>query len=410
MKKKYAAYAAVIIVVVIAAVLAKNNLAGGAKKEAIVPSPTSSQISVKTIKAKVYPVSPGLSYDASLEASDEGTISNKVGGNVTAVNFEDGQRVKQGDVLAKIDDTDIRNNIASTEAQLASAAAQLKVVQSQYDSAKISLNTPKTNLQTAQNNYNRTKELYAQGGVAMTDLETADSQLKNAKTTYDAALQNLEASKLGIETQKANLAVTKTSLNNLMNSLKKTAITAPISGVVDSKNVNVGQYLNVGTVIGKVKNSSPIYAEIKLNESDLSYIKQGDKALFKLNEGDTVSYTGTVKSIDGAADPASRQFGCKIEISNADGKLKPGVFGSVSIASGYKKNSVMLPLSAVGGSDGSYYIFVDESGKAVKRSITTGEIVNNMIEVKSGVQSGESIISSNLGTLQDGETIKVVSE
>lgn len=401
-----------IIAVVIAGIFAigMKSLYGGIKKNTSVSAANVNKVSVKVTKAETSTIASDASFKATLEASEEGTVSNKTGGKVVEVSFENGQIVSAGQTLARIDDTDIKNSIKSSEAQLASSQAQLQATQSTYNATLIGLSKPQSNLENAQRSYDRTKALFDQGACSKVDFENVETALKTAQTDLETAKANAEASRLSIETQKANIQASQTSLNTLMDSLKNTAITAPIGGIMDGKNVTVGQFVNVGTVLGKVKNISPIYAVIDVKESDLSYLKIGTNAKFKLNGSDSTEYDGVVKNIDGAADATSRTFKCKIEFDNKDGKLKPGVFGNIKIATDENKRSIALPLKALVGSEGNYYVFINNNGIAKKQNVTTGEILKDTVEVKSGVKDGDSVICTNVGTLQDGDAVKVVTE
>jgi RND family efflux transporter, MFP subunit len=400
-----------IILVAAGAIFAfKSIVLGGTKKSSYVLATNMNKVTVKAIKANTDTMLSNASFKASLEASEEGTVSNKVGGKVVQVSFENGQTISAGQTLAKLDDTDIRNSIKASEAQLAAAEAQLKSAQSTASSAQIGLDKPQTNLETAQRNYDRTKALFEQGAVSKVEFENAESALKLAQTDLQSAKASAESSRLSIETQRANIQTAQTNLNTLKESLQNTVITAPTSGVLDGKNVTVGQYINLGTVLGKVKNISPIYAVIEVKESDLSYVKSGAKAKFKLSDKDSTEYDGVVKSIDGAADATSRVFKCRIQIDNKDGKLKPGVFGNIKIATDENKKSITLPLKALAGSEGNYYVFINNNGVAKKQTITTGEISGDTVEIKSGVKDGDSVIGTNVGTIQDGDAVKVVAE
>lgn len=400
-----------IILVTACAIFAfKSIVLGGTKKNSATLATNMNKVTVKVIKATTDTVASNASFKASLEASEEGTVSNKVGGKVVQVSFVNGQTVSAGQTLAKLDDTDIRNSIKASEAQLAAAEAQLKSAENTASSAQIGLDKPQTNLETAERNYDRTKALFDQGAVSKVEFETAESSLKLAQTDLESTRASAESSRLSIETQRANIQASQTSLNTLRESLQNTVITAPISGVLDEKNINVGQYINLGTVLGKVKNISPIYAVIEVKESDLNYVKLRAKAKFKLNDNDSAEYDGVVKSIDGAADAASRVFKCRIQIENKDGKLKPGIFGNIKIATDENKKAITLPLKALGGSEGNYYVFINNNGAAKKQTITTGEISEDTVEIKSGVKDGDSVICTNVGTLQDSDAVKVVTE
>jgi multidrug efflux pump subunit AcrA (membrane-fusion protein) len=398
----------IIVLVAACAIFAfKSIVLGGTKKSSSISITNMNKVSVKVIKANTGSVASNASFKASLEASEEGTISNKIGGKVVQVSFEDGQTVSAGQTLAKLDDTDIRNNIKADEAQLAAAEAAFKSAQSTANSAQFGVNKPQIDLGTAQNNYNRTKALYDQGAATKVDFENAQAQLSSAESALESARASAQASSISTETQKAGIQTAQTNLDNLNQSLQNTVITAPTSGVVSGKSITVGQYLSPGAALGKVENISPIYAVIEVKDSDLSYVKLGAKAKFKLSDTDSTEYDGVVKSIDAAADPTSRVFKCKVQIDNKDGKLKPGVFGNIKIATDESKKAITLPLKAIGGSSGNYYIFINNNGTAKKQTITTGEISEDTVEIKSGVKIGDGVICTNVSTLQDGDAVKV---
>lgn len=359
-------------------------------------SDTENRVSVETIQAKETAIASDATFNASLEASKEGAVSSNVGGKVIHIYFENGQSVTQGETLAKLDDKDIRNQIKSAQAQLAAA-------QSQLQSAQVSVQSVQINLDTAQRNYDREKTLYDQQIISKAEFE-------NAETALSSAQANLETSKAGVTAQEAGVQTAQTTLSNLNDSLKDTTITAPISGVMDGKSISLGQFINVGTVLGTVKRVSPIYADIEVSESDLKNMKVGTEARFLLSGDDTAEYGGVVENIDGTADPVSRTFQCKIKINNEDHSLKPGVFGKVKMPSNQDKRGIALPVRALGGSEGEYYVFLNQDGVATKQTITTGEILTDTVEIISGVKNGDSVICTNISSLHDGDAVKVVTE
>lgn len=363
---------------------------------ASVPSGAVNKVSVETVCAKETSIASDATFNATLESSEKGSVSNKVGGKVIHIYFENGQKVKQGETLAKLDEKDIRNQIKSSQAQLAAAQSQLQSSQASVKSVQI-------NLETAQRNYDREKALYDQQVISKSEYE-------NAQTALSTAQANLETSKAGVAAQQAGVRTAQTALSNLNDSLQDTTITAPISGVMDGKNISLGQFINVGTVLGTVEKVSPIYADIEASESDLNYVKVGTKAQFQLNKGDSASYSGVVENIAGTADPVSRTFQCKIKINNQDHSLKPGIFGKVKIAANGGKKGIALPVRALGGSEGEYYVFLNHNGVATKKTVTTGEILTDTVEITSGVKEGDIVICTNVASLQDGDAVRATAK
>lgn len=367
----------------------------GNKKDNSKVTVASSKTTVQVQQAKTIEKDSGVSYKATLEAFEEGIVSSKTSGKVSRILFENGKSVSQGDPLIVLDDTDIRN-------QLRSAESQLKVSQSQLSSSELALQKLQTGVENAQRNYDRTKSLFDQGAVAKVDFENAETTLKNAKTDYDSGQASIEISNASIESAQV-------SIDNLQNSLNDMVIKAPISGVMDGKTVSLGQMASPGAVLAKVDNTSSIYAVIQVEQENIKNIQIGQKALVKIN-GDDKAYEGVVNRIDASADPNARVFSCKIQLDNKNNSLHPGVFANAQIVSNEKVQVIAIPIEALGGNEGQYYVFVSDNGVAKKHTVTIGETDKNVVEIKSGIKSEDKIICTNTSTLQDGDKIQIVSK
>ncbi|AFM39882.1 RND family efflux transporter, MFP subunit [Desulfosporosinus acidiphilus SJ4] len=342
----------------------------------------SNKLSVGVIKPTELSQNQGTAYKATLQAKQEGIISSKNSGKVINIIFDDGKQVAQGEELVVLDDQDIQN--------------QLKSAESQLEVSKASLQKTGANLENVQRTYNRTKELVEQGAAAQADLENAETSLKSTQADVAA--------------NQANIQTAQTNIDNLQTTLDNTIIRAPITGVIDGKNVSLGQFLNQGSVLGKVLDISAIDAVVEIDQALIQNIKIGQKAQVILNEDESQSYEGVVKSIDPSADSSSRAFKVKVELANKDQSLKPGVSAKVRFIDNTKAPSFVIPVSLINGQDGNYYVFINENGIARKRTVTIGNLFSNQAEIKTGLQGNEAIISTNLNVLQDGDSVTVASK
>ncbi|MHB8126600.1 MAG: efflux RND transporter periplasmic adaptor subunit [Desulfitobacteriaceae bacterium] len=368
-----------VLVVLITGVMLLGNQEGASPAEI---EKVNNKVYVKVQQVNFIEKAAGIEFKASLEASEEGIVSSKVGGKVVQILFEEGKYIHQGEPLVKLDKKEARNNLRAVESQLSAALA--------------SLTSAEVNLDSEQRNFDRLKVLFGCGGVAKVELENAEIALKVAKA-------NLEA-------QKANVLTAQVNVENLADSLAYTTISAPISGMMDEKSVSLGQNVDSGTILGKVKNISPINAVIEVKQTNLDDIKVGQKAKVTIGESNPKVYDGTLKSINVSADPSSRVFKGKIQLDNQDQTLKPGSFAKAELVNDQKVEIATVPLAALAGNEGSCYVYVNDKGIARKRSVIIGETDENVVVIKSGVQKGESVICTNVNTLQDGDAISVVAE
>jgi len=355
-----------VLVVLVAGAVLFGKLS--AKKVTPTTADAGNRTAVQVQQVKISENAAVMSFKATLEPVDEGIVSSKTAGRVEQILFEDGQKVTQGEPLVQLDDQELGNQLKTAEANLQSL---------------------EINLESAQRSYDRMKQLFDSQAIAKSDFQNAETALKTAKANLNSANVNIES---------------------LRDALANAIIRAPISGTMDEKSVNLGQYVSPGTVMAKVKNISSVNAVIQVKQSDANYISVGQKAQVKFDENNPTVYEGVVKSIDVAANPSARVFDCKVQISNQEQSLHPGIFARVEIGSGQNKKIVAVPIIALTGSEGNYAVFVADNGVARRRSVIIGELYQDVAEVKSGLQEGENVIITNLNMLQDGDAVAVAGQ
>lgn len=368
LKKPFKRKKVILIAIILMVVVLAGFNALGAKKPPMNMQAATSAVYVETAAVKLTNSIGELTYKANLEPAEEATVSCNVSGQVTRVLFENGGKVTQGQALAYMDDTDLQN-------QLKTAQIDLSKLQIELDSAK--------------NDYDIASQLYAAGACS--------------KSSYDDAMRSYKI-------VQANVELKNVDIRDITNSLNDCVMKSPITGEVGDKNITVGQYLNLGTVIGSVKNSGTIKAEIQLKQEDLEKVLVGQEVTLKLNENGSETYKGIVVTIAASANNQTRVFDCLIKIDNSAGKLNSGIFGYIEIPNEDNKQVLAVPMEAVTGSEKDYSVFKFEGGTARKTTVEIGKITNDMVEIKSGLKEGDAIIISNLSSLQDGDKVTVEGE
>jgi len=309
-----------------------------------------------------------LTYKANLEPLEEAAVSCKVTGQVTRVVFENGDQVVPGQPLAYLDDEDLQN-------QLKSAKLDLSKLQLVLDSAK--------------RDYSNARALYEQGACARVDYENAEQAYK---------------------TMQANVELRKVDITTIGNALEDCVIKAPIGGEVGEKNLNIGEFVNPGTVIAKVKNTTTIKTTMQLMQDDLEKVAVGQVVTFKPDRSGDTAYKGMVKNIASSADSRTRGFECLVEIDNSDGRINSGTFGLIEIPDPVKRQVIAIPIEAVTGSEGDYSVLIMKDNTARRVSVEIGEINEEMAEIISGLKAGDFVITTNLNSLQDGDKVAVGGE
>ncbi|WP_394871087.1 efflux RND transporter periplasmic adaptor subunit [Clostridium butyricum] len=366
------------------------------------------KLSVEVYKAELKDRMSGDTYKSTLEAYEQGIISSKISAKVTKVLVENGQYVNEGDTIAVLDDQDIQNSIKTATAQLEVNEKQVDSAEQQLNSTQTSLEKLKINVDDAQRNYDREKTLFDAGAVSQAELDASEKALNTSKADYNSGQANIEISKASIESAKASVEAQKVNIEKLQNDLNNVIIKAPISGVISEKNVNVGQIINQGAVLAKINDISYVFATIQVPQEKINDMKVGKLAEVTLEDNNTV-HNGTLDSVDLSGDSTLRVFNCKIKIENNDKELLPGEYAKVNFSDTENNKVITIPVSSLGGSEGDYYVFMNDNGVASKVAVDIGNADENNVEITSGVKEGDEIICTNMSSLKDGCKIDVTS-
>ncbi|MDB2152112.1 efflux RND transporter periplasmic adaptor subunit [Clostridium butyricum] len=404
--RKIVIYALVVAVLLVGAFIVKF-ISSNSKTDNVMAS--ENKLSVEVYKTELKNRMSGDTYKSTLEAYEQGIISSKISAKVTKVVVENGQYVNEGDTIAVLDDQDIQNSIKTATAQLEVNEKQVNSAEQQLNSTQTSLEKLKINVDDAQRNYDREKALFDAGAVSQSELDASEKTLNTSKADYNSGQANIEISKASIESAKASVEAQKVNIEKLQNDLNNVVIKAPISGVISEKNVNVGQIINQGAVLAKINDISYVFATIQVPQEKINDIKVGKPAEVTLEDNNTV-HNGTLDSIDLSGDSTLRVFNCKIKMENSNKELLPGEYAKVNFSNTENNNKVItIPVSSLAGSEGDYYVFINDNGVASKVSVDIGDADENNVEIISGVKEGDEIICTNMSSFKDGCKIDVIS-
>ena len=321
-------------------------------------------ISVKVAQVQYSDSTPSLSFIGSLEGQTSATISAKISGRIAEVLVQEGQQVKSGDPLIRLESVELANSARQ-------ASEAVRKAQITYDIAK--------------NNYARYQALYEKGAISAQQLEDALGKFQIAEADLSSAAANQ---------------------GNAEQQLANTVITAPLDGIIANKTATIGQVISPGSSLLTVQNIRQMYAVINVEQKNLGVVKEGLKAQVTIDAYPGKIFAGTVEVINPEAGSTSRMFRTKIQLDNTGGELKPGMFANVSLLTGDSVKVLTIPQSAVVQKQGQYYVFQVQDGKAVRNQIEIGHITGSTIEVKAGLEPGAQVIATSVSRLNDGVAVK----
>lgn len=306
------------------------------------------------------------------------TLAAEEGALLESRNFEEGQRVAKGDVLAMLDDSLLQRRLVSSQASVASASAELE--RSQLVA------------QNLERERDRIERLYNQS-VAN------EKELLDARNAYEQAVAQVAVSE-------ADLHVRQAAVAELQLQIEKAVIIAPFGGVVNRRFVEVGQWVRQGDPVAELVQLDPLFIRTGVPEGVVSMLKPGDEAQVTVDALGG-SFTGTIAQILPVADPASRTFPVRIQVKNENQLLRPGMFARVTF-SRQDENQLVVPKDAVTRTEQGTHIVVADNGAAkfVPVQLGPADELNQAVTAE-GLKAGDLVVVRGNEALRPGMPVQV---
>lgn len=335
-----------------------------------------------------------ISVSGNIKPSKTVKLAFKIPGVIEKLNFEEGNFVNESDLIANLDSYQYRLNSIAAQANYESL--QLKV-RSEIPSA---INQAKSQLELIQKRYESISKLYEKGSVSEDKLDETRTALVTIKNKYNEAVNAKEVYDKKLEQAKAMSELADSNLED-------TKLYSPMDGIVVKKLFEAGETVAAGypvLVLGKLDN---VEAEIGLPDDHINRIEIGHETKVYVY-GIEKEFKGVVKEIGAIADSKTRTFPVKINIENKDLSLKPGMIAKVTIVF-ENLESVLVPVdSVINMPEGpAVFVYSEEKGIVTERSVTTGKIVKDRVEILQGLNEGEKIVVKGQFKLKDNDEVKV---
>jgi len=342
----------------------------------------------------------------------EVSIVPKVAGKVNRINFEVGDRVREGDVLFTIDDSDLRLQYKQAEAALALAKSGAEQTVS---SLKAALVAAETSLNNARLNLERMQQLYEAGAISKQALESAETGLKvaeeqynSAKTSYDVALTGGTSG--SVASTEAQIKQAQVALDIIKSQLENASVKSPISGVVATRDIDIGEMAGSGMPAMTIIDISAVTIDISVPESMINKIHENDTVDVLVQAVSDNPVQGRIMSISPTADQRTMSYPVKIKVNNEDGLLKGGMFAEIKLKADKAEDVIAVPVSSVVDESGKKFVYVVNGDKAEKREITIGFSNDASVQVLSGLNEGEIIVVKGQNQLTDGAIIRIIEK
>jgi len=294
----------------------------------------------------IYPV------NSNFKPSEEVNLCFETSGKITEIMFKEGTAVKKDQLLAKVNDARLQ--------------AQLKKLQSQLD-------------------------LYNSKEFRQKSLLEKDAI---SRETYD------ESSTL--------VDVTKADIELIIAQIKETELRAPFDGLVGLRQVSEGAYATPSTIVAKLTKVSPLKLELSIPEAYINMVRVGTAITFNI-DGDTQHYRAEVYATESEIDVPTHSFTIRAYYPNTDSRIIPGRFASVILQLNYEKNGISVPAESLTPDLGEHVVYKVVNGKAKKIAVEPGVRTESYVQILTGLNVGDTVITTGIMQLRDGIDLQINS-
>jgi membrane fusion protein, multidrug efflux system len=358
---------------------------------------------VKTARVAETPFGETVTANGTLAAFDQTTVSVKVPGRLRAITVDLGSVVRRGQVIAEVEPEDYKLRVQQSEAALAQIRARLGLspdgTNDQVDPEQTAtVRQARAVLEEARANRERAARLVAQGVIARSEFDAAESVYKVAEGRYQDAIEEIRNRQGLLSQRRSELAMARQQLAD-------TSVYAPLDGIVQEKRASVGEYLSAGTPVVNVVRMDPLRLRAEVPERAAATIRSGQNVRVTV-EGDANVYLGQIKRLSPVIAEQNRMLLVEADVRN-DGSLRPGSFAKAEIVTNDARMAVAVPSNAIVTFAGIEKVIIVQNGKALEKPITTGRRNGDLTEIIAGLNVGEQVIVDP-GNLQSGQDVRVV--
>ncbi len=355
-----AVFVAAPVLLGVGAIACSNNKEHGAGKVRPAPLVVVTKVAARDVNVEVH-------APIELRPLAQAEVGSKTLGYLDAVLVERGDKVKRGQLLALVRPSDLPDQLVAARGSLSQAQASASL---------------------ARGNLERVSGLAPKGVVSQQELQQAQAAVATAEAQEAAA--------------KAQVAAYATRLG-------ETQITSPLDGVVAVRRLDPGALVGptAGAGIMTIARIDVLRVFVTVTEREAPLVKVGQKARVEVDALAGKDIGGSVVRLAPTLDPATRTLDAEVQIDNASGELRPGMFGRGSIVVDVHPNAAVIPATALQITNGKRFVFVLAGDKVSRREIETGVDEGTWLEVIKGVSAGEEVVTIGIDAISDGSTVRV---
>ncbi len=340
----------VLIFVLMGSIKEESEIIAANKATAV--KPEKPPVNVVTFAISPSTVTDRINLPGSIEPWTRLSLMSKISGTISEVLVTEGDQVKKGDILARIEDDDYRIAV-----ERASAAYKLATAE-----------------------YKRDKSIYDKGVIPTSTLDTNKTNMQLAKADYENA--------------------------QLM--FSRTTVTSPMDGIIRRMDAKIGLQLSVGDPIAEILEIDRMKGIIGIPESDVTAVRLLDSVDLTIKALGDKKLSASKHFLSPSPETTARLYNLELEIDNSDGDILAGMFVRADVVKKRLENSLAIPFYSVISRNDEQFVYIEENGVAKKRDVTLGIMEKWMVQVTTGLNSGDNLLIEGHRDVEDNQKIKVI--
>jgi membrane fusion protein, multidrug efflux system len=358
-------------------------------------------VAVSPVAAVEQPIARFIRVTGTLTAEERADVAAETAGRVVATPVERGTPVTEGTAIVKLSSVETDASLKEAEANAAQIEARLALgPEGLYDVNKVpEVANARASFTLAQSEFGRIEKLLAERVVSQ-------SEYDQRKTQVEAARQQYESAKNGAEQQYQALQASRARVTLARKAVSDTTVRAPFTGIVAQRMVSTGDYVTRGMKVAEIVRITPLRVELTVPEQFVADVKVGQPVSFSVDAFPGRTFEGQVRYVSPSLRADQRALTVEASVPNAKGELKPGMFATALVEQAKKVPAVLVPADAVRTVSGTSRVFVVSGDRAEERIVTTGQKIDALIELTTGLKTGERVATENVNQLVDGIKVK----
>jgi multidrug efflux pump subunit AcrA (membrane-fusion protein) len=374
-------------------------------------------VPVQAATAQKADISRTVTADAAIFPAAQSVITPKINAPVRTFYVTRGQKVRQGQLLAVLENKDLAAAALDNKGSFEQAQAVYKTnvgatLPEDTQKTELDVKTTKEALDAQQKLYDSREELFKQGALPRKDLDQARVALVQTRSQYEQAARHLASLNVLVKEQAlraagGQLTSAQGKYFGAEAQLSYSEIRSPINGVVTDRPLYPGEMASTTAPLITIMDVSGIIAKAHIPQADAQLLHKGDAATIQVPGLDPVS--GTVTVVSPALDPNSTTVEIWVQAKNPDQKLRPGTTARISITAETVHDALVVPVAALLNATGdtAQVMVINAEGKAENRDVKTGIQTPEQVQIVSGLKPGEQVVTKGAYGLPDKTKVKV---